>query len=407
MIESKDLPRLLYIGDVPVESSYHGSALIYRLLQKYPVDKLLIVQGNIWGSTSNQNKLPNVSYKQLFVGFKRLAHSRFSYFYNCYMLLTAKQRTSQLTHLLDTFQPQAILTVAHGFSWLTAAKLANDLKLPLHLIVHDDCVKSITLPQPIQKWVEKQVGKVYRLAQSQFCISPYMVEEYEKRYGVKGSVLYPCRAVDAIEFDQPATRTQEINSSLTFAYAGSIYNKAYAQNLILLARVLESLGHNLMIYSPTTIESLRAFGLNTNNVTVHPFVPSSTLINILRNSADVLFVPMSFEEEHRSNMMIAFPSKLTDCTQVGLPMLIFGPAYCSAVRWAKDNPNVAEVIDQQDVQLLTKAVQNLSQDPEYRFQLATNALIKGHEFFSHAAASYEFYNGLNLKNWKQKNENYF
>ena len=34
------LPDLGYVADVPVEASYHGSALVYRLLQRYPKEKL-------------------------------------------------------------------------------------------------------------------------------------------------------------------------------------------------------------------------------------------------------------------------------------------------------------------------------------------------------------------------------
>ena len=47
-LHTDGLPRLLYVGDVPVEASYHGSALIYRLLQRYPVERLRIVEGNIF-----------------------------------------------------------------------------------------------------------------------------------------------------------------------------------------------------------------------------------------------------------------------------------------------------------------------------------------------------------------------
>ena len=47
----------------------------------------------------------------------------------------------------------------------------------------------------------------------------------------------------------------------------------------------------------------------------------------------------------RINMEMAFPSKLADCTATGLPLLIYGPAYCSAVTWARENPGVAEVVE--------------------------------------------------------------
>ena len=38
------LPRLLYVGDVPVEASYHGSALLHRLLVNYPPDRLSVIE---------------------------------------------------------------------------------------------------------------------------------------------------------------------------------------------------------------------------------------------------------------------------------------------------------------------------------------------------------------------------
>jgi hypothetical protein len=39
------LPRLSYLGEVPVECSYHGSALLWRLFESYPPEDLLIVEG--------------------------------------------------------------------------------------------------------------------------------------------------------------------------------------------------------------------------------------------------------------------------------------------------------------------------------------------------------------------------
>ena len=50
MTEASTLPRLLYIGDVPVEASYHGSALLYRLLQTYPPDRLRIIEAGLAAS---------------------------------------------------------------------------------------------------------------------------------------------------------------------------------------------------------------------------------------------------------------------------------------------------------------------------------------------------------------------
>jgi hypothetical protein len=108
----------------------------------------------------------------------------------------------------------------------------------------------------------------------------------------------------------------------------------------------------------------------------------------LRDEVDALFVPMSFDESERSNMEMAFPSKLADCTAVGLPLLIYGPGYCSAVRWAKENAGVAEVVEAQDG--LGGVVQRLASDAERRLTFGKRALEVGEKYFAHEAVQAVF-----------------
>ena len=77
------------------------------------------------------------------------------------------------------------------------------------------------------------------------------------------------------------------------------------------------------------------WGLDLPNIRLGGLLKSDELLRRLRADADVLFVPMSFAADDHDNMRMGFPSKLTDYTAVGLPLLIAGPADCSAVRWAE------------------------------------------------------------------------
>src|SRR3990172_2559124 len=81
----RDLPRLLYVGDVPVESSYHGSALLHRLLASYPSDRLRVVESSL-GVSRSERRLPGVQYRVLDVGSRRWLdtrlHSLVSQFYS-------------------------------------------------------------------------------------------------------------------------------------------------------------------------------------------------------------------------------------------------------------------------------------------------------------------------------------
>ncbi len=69
------LPGLVYVGDVPVEASYHGSALLYRLLSDYPPGQLTIVETATASQT--ERRLPNINYISRPIGKQRWLNTRF------------------------------------------------------------------------------------------------------------------------------------------------------------------------------------------------------------------------------------------------------------------------------------------------------------------------------------------
>jgi glycosyltransferase involved in cell wall biosynthesis len=371
------LPRLLYLGDVPVEASYHGSALIYRLLQRYPADRLMIVESNLFRPGTDR-RLPGVRHATMTIGWPRLLQTRLHGWYARWLLARARSRTSGLRTLLAGFSPDAVLTVAHGYSWLTAAQYASDSRVPLHVIVHDDWPRLAAAP-PL---VEREFARVYRQAASRLCVSPFMAEEYERRYGVAGTVLLPARAPNATPFSGFGERLQRNSGSPVFAFAGTINSPGYARLLRDLAAQLVRHQGTLSIYGPLTPTQAAASGLTAANIRLEGLLPSSQLLDRLRADADVLFVPMSFADADRSNMRMSFPSKLTDCTAAGLPLLICGPADSSAVRWAQANPDVAEVVASDDAAAIGRAVDRLCQDRDLRVRLARTAQAVGNRDFS-------------------------
>jgi hypothetical protein len=395
---SRCLPRLLYVGDVAVESTIAGPALLYRLLQNYPTDNLRIVESSIRPSAP-EKRVPKVTYETLELKLPRLLFSRFGSYYASYLHLSASPRSHKLDKVLAEFRPQAILTVAYAHSWVTAAALARRYKLPLHLIVHDDWQGTTALPRFLQSVAEKRFRSVYKQAQSRLCASSYMMEAYRERYGVPGEVLSPSRAADALVFDRPPDHSPRARTQPVFAYAGSISGRGYADRLIALAKVLEPLESQLLVYCPLGDSEIKQLGLNRSNIVIKPLLPSNVLIEALRREADVLFVPMTFEPDSRVNMEVGFPSKLTDYTATGLPLLINGPSYCSAARWAQENAGVAEVVETEELDALRNAVSTLS-DPKHRFQLGARGLALGEKSFSHSAVSNSFYQALTTNSFQ-------
>lgn len=257
--------------------------------------------------------------------------------------------------------------------------------------MNDDWPSYVAVLPWLKARANQRFGDIYRQAKSRFCGSPYMMEKYQKRYGVTGSVLYPSRG-EEVPTQEKLPHSGGSNS-LVFVYAGSLHLKGYITALATLASILENFGCSLIIYSSLTAAAMEKHGLQRNNVMICSFIPRPELMNTLVREADVLFVPMTFAVEWREHMSLSFPSKLTDYTATGLPLLIWGPFYCS-VRWARENPGVAEVVDQEDTQELAMAVERLCQDPAYRSRLGTHASTKGQEYFSYAAVLQRFYESI-------------
>jgi hypothetical protein len=220
-----------------------------------------------------------------------------------------------------------------------------------------------------------------------------MVEMYERRYGVRGTVLYPLRAADSSDVDEPPSRISRELLAPTFAYVGSINSRGYANCLISVASVLKEHNGQLLLYSGLTQEAVEHFGLNKPNIFVQDIIPSSELIGELRAKVDALVIAVDFDVD-RVAVETNFPSKLTDSTAAGLPLLIFGPSYCSAVRWARENQGVAEVVSENDENLLAISIARLISNRDYRRQLGSAALTIGKEHFSHAAVTEKFYRAI-------------
>ena len=378
--EAKDSPKILYVGDVPVERSYHGSALLYRLLESH-VSRLTIVESG--NASSSARRLPHVSYSSLQLGNPRWLNTRFHSYVCAYSSLAATGAGEQLNGAVENVECDCVLTVAHGFGWLAAARLAETRQVPLHLIVHDDWPRVARVPRVFRPWLDRLFGEVYRQARSRLCVSPAMRDAYEQRYGGGAEVLYPIRSQACSDADETSAPRRTSNDTFTVAFAGSINSQGYVDALKTLHRVLTRIGGRLLIFGPVKEIDARNYGLDLPNITLRGLLDWPELIVRLREEADVLFVPMSFAKSDSTNMRLAFPSKLADYTAVGAPLLIYGPQYCSAVRWANENPGACEAVCVDDENILAGAVQRFVSSPNHRERLGKRALEVGRLYFSH------------------------
>ena len=385
------LPRIVYVGDVPVEASYHGSALLHRLLSDYPSDRLTIIET----ATESQAKrrLPNVNYISQPIANQRWLDTRFHPYVAAWFTRTAPRLAAKISQSLNGFESEGVLTVAHGFGWLAAAEIARQRRVPLHLMVHDDWPRVADVARQFRNWLDRRFAQVYRHAQSRLCVSPAMSRFYEERYGMPASVIYPIRASNCPNYDEPPAHLAG-NDPFTISFAGTINSNGYIEALSAVQNALKPIKGRLLIFGPLTRDVAEQVGLNDPNTEICGLINAADLLERLRAEAHALFVPMSFAPSERANMEMAFPSKLADYTATGVPLLIYGPSYCSAVAWARENPGVAEVVDTKSD--LPAAIARLANNPDHRLSLGKRAIDTGREYFTHARVQQLFYRSLSL-----------
>ena len=389
------VPKLCYLGSLPVEATSASMMLLYRLLEGFPTDQLTVVHVTEGDPAPDKvdRQIPGIRYHQLPPSFRRgwyFTRMRHPRLFWTMLEMHSEWQARKAALKIAPFRPEAILTIHELFGWVIAGKLARNLEVPLHVVLHDEWFRNIPMAAPLVGRFESSFGEVYRSAASRLCISPYMEKEYARRWGASGTVLYPSRARASQRYPEPPAGLSRAGEPLRVAYGGNVFHKGYWESLRLVASALESMNGQLLIFGPDKAQ-VDANGLNRPNVVAHGFVYN--MLERIRAEANVLFVPMTFEEREKANMQISFPSKLAEYTAAGLPLLIYGPDYCSAVQWARDHADSAEVVSRPGSAGVNQALIKLS-EPGYRHKLASRALELGDRFFSYDAAITTFLSAI-------------
>jgi glycosyltransferase involved in cell wall biosynthesis len=255
-------------------------------------------------------------------------------------------------------RPDIVVALTHGYLWTAAPLLASRLSVPLALILHDHWPDTLAVPRWAKAGLVQQLGRAYRAAAARFCVCPEMESFYRQQYGFAGAVLYPMRGEDG-----PPARLRyqpRRDRPFTVAYIGSFYFPQYLQAVCTLADLLAEKGGELQVYSSALPSAL----VGRSNVRYQGFLALEAIAERLSGRVDLLFCPMSFAEDERRVMETCFPSKLSDYSALGIPILIWAPAYASAVQWARRHGGIAFVVTDAHTTALKCELERIQANPE-------------------------------------------
>lgn len=287
---------------------------------------------------------------------------------------------------VEAFQPDLILTVAHGELFPVALTVSRRLDLPLYSIYHDwwpDIARTTTVGGRI---LNGRFLKLARDSKRNLCVSEGMIRELGS--GPRNLLLYP---VPSFMGSSGGTDPGgDSNSPRRLVYTGTL-KATYGRMVLELYKLLKSDNSLEMVIAGdepewTPEERQRVGGGFIGLV-------QADVYDKLVRSGTLLLVVMSFEPAEARRARTSFPSKLVQYCQSGNPVLIWGPPYASAAEWARQTGG-ASVVTDPDPGKAAAAVRNLLANPEKRRKYALRAREAAETLFAPEALQERFESSL-------------
>ena len=237
---------------------------------------------------------------------------------------------------IHSFRPDVVVTVAHGWWHMQARKVAKEFRLPLVSFFQDWWPDFPDVPLAFRSRVEREFRKTCAASDVAICVSNGMRQELGEP--PNALVLHDIPSITRCE-----RSTLDSKLPLRVVYFGNL--SEYGPLIESALRVLNGPDRVcLEVFGPSPLWTAGADDEFRSRGVYRGFIPPNELAESLQNFQAALVV-MSFVLSHRRRMSTSFPSKMIDAMQLGLPIVIWGPEYCSAVKWARQGGRALCVTD--------------------------------------------------------------
>lgn len=372
--------RVLYVGSEPPVEWRGASIVMYRLLVQ-PRDLKLLVISYPTNEVFPTLELPPLDKSLEVFSFqspkiiRRLKRSRFHEWGHAYeQFFSIIFLSPLLMRRVRDFRPEIIVALADNSLSHLAPRLAETLKIPLATYFADWTpyyFPALTWTRPL---LVKRWRRLYQKSDVAFCTSDGMYQSLGRH--TNAHVIYP---LGNLQITFPGiSGKEELASKHKFVlmYSGSIEG-AYGIMLANLWRVLSKHEHiQLVLYGPCDWEESQKRAACADG-SYQGFKPNQELVQKL-HKADFLLVVMSFDLNVRFFVETSFTTKFFDYIAYGKPIIIWGPEYCTVVKFAFEH-KCAFVIADPSVEIFCKKIEEfiIDRTEQERLKLAIKKLYDG------------------------------
>jgi glycosyltransferase involved in cell wall biosynthesis len=346
----REIKVLIFSSVVPDARGSGGELVLHRHLELNPRIRCELVR---WQQCPFRLKLIG-KLRQL--GFRSASRS-----WEC--LFPVLPSAKMVHDLIESFRPHVLLTVAHGWWHIQARRLARQFNLPLVSFFQDWWPDFPEIPVAFRPRVERQFRRTYRESDVAICVSRQMRQELGER--TNSFVIHPVPS-----FTTSRAWTPDFKLPLRLVYFGNL--REYGPQIENALRTLNGADKvRLEVFGASPLWTSGAEDYFQSRGLYHPFIPSDQLMKAAQFYEAVLVV-MSFDAALRRRMTTSFPSKMVDAMQLGLPIVIWGPEYCSAVQWARQADRALCVTDS-NPSVFCRALEELAASSAEQERLAKSA----------------------------------
>ena len=378
-VDEKKL-EIILISSVPPNPTSSGEIVLYRHLSQAPKYKITVISES---RKSSENKVISRI-------LNRLSNTRLHNWLNDMKVIACgKSWDDSLKSRYPCHQNTIVLTVAHGDGCWAAHRYARKHKLPLVTIFHDWWPDIPYVHTIFRDTLRDRFKKLYQDSDLALCVS----EEMKIALGShdNSQVLYPIPGENLNQFRYKKFLDKQ-SAPIRVMYCGNLYH--YACEIAKLLKVtkdsstvsLQVRGKNPN-WQPSFRQEMSERGLWLD------FAPREQLYEGLR-SADALLVVMSFDPKLRRRMETSFPSKLCEYAQLGKPIIVWGPDYCSAAQWARKG-DWALCISKRNPNSVVATLEKLHKSSELRQYYAEKTREVAQNLFNPSSIQKQFLDAIN------------
>jgi len=373
---------LFFTSEIP-QSVHAGSMQLYRVLQGYPGEKLMVMG---WPPEKDAKLLP-CRYETVKLLTYRLACTRLRHWMSGLNALNTvwEPQLGRSERMAREFRPDVVVTVMDKLSYYKHAwALARRLKVPLMTITMDDPETFETAAPPLRWAFRRVLKKIYSYASVSIGVSREMCNYLEREFGKKSEVFYFGAPEGIRPRDPEASRQLKKPGELSIAYAGT-FGLGYRDGLAAMIPALEAANARVLLYTRD-----QHWLISHPRIVNRGFHPIEKLWPLIQEEADVLVLPYAFEGLRTTVYRTHFPTKLSEYCWAGMPILAVGPEYATGLRWAQRHPEACVAISDVRSETMGPRLRRLAEEGVVRERLALQAVEVAQREFDPVAIREQF-----------------